>query len=86
METILIAFSIQEMGSIKSKAPWTLSGGHLVFNVKIDFTRKTRWVKNGYLHDSPMELTFAGVVSRETAQLCLTYAVLNNLNVICCDF
>ena len=86
METILIAFSIQEKGSVKSKAPWTLSSGHLVFDVKMDFTRKARQVKNGYLHNFPMELTFSGVVLRETIQLCPTYAALNYLNVMCCDF
>ena len=66
MEMVLIAFSIQEKSSIKPKAPWTLSSGHLVFDVKMDFTRKARYVKNGYLHDSPTESTFAGVVLRET--------------------
>ena len=86
MEMILIAFSIQEKDSVKPNAPQTLSSSHLVFNVKMDFTCKARWIKNGYLHDSPTESTFARVVSRETVRLCLTYAALNDLNVMCCDF
>ena len=86
MNTILVAFNFQPKGSKEPEAPWTLSGGHMVFDVKMDFTRKARWVKNGYLHDPPKESTFAGVVSRETVRLCLTYAALCDLNVMCCDF
>lgn len=86
METIKVAFKFLEKGSAKPEKPWEPTGGHLVFDVKMDFTRKARWVKNGYLHDAPTESTFAGVVSRETVRLCLTYAALNDLNVLCCDF
>ncbi|GFH47961.1 hypothetical protein CTEN210_14370 [Chaetoceros tenuissimus] len=86
MDTIRVAFSFMERGAPEPEKPWMPSGGHLVFDVKMDFTRKARWVKNGYLHDAPTESTFAGVVSRETVRLCLTYAALNDLNVMCCDF
>ena len=27
---------------------WTQSSGHLVFDVKMDFTRKARWVNDGH--------------------------------------
>ena len=39
--------------------------GHLVWDVKMDFTRKTRWVLNGHKMPDPVGSTFAGVVSRE---------------------
>ena len=84
METIKIAFTFLKKGE-NPPPGWEKSDGHIVYDVKMDFTRKGRWVKNGYLHDPPVESSFAGVVSRETVRICLTYAALNELNVMCCD-
>ena len=84
MNTIKVAFQFLKKDR-KATPGYEKSSGHLVFDVKMDFTRKARWVKDGYRHDSPVESTFAGVVSRETVRICLTYASLNDLNVMCCD-
>ena len=44
MYNVSVAFEILE--SNQSPPPdWTKSSGHLVFDVKTDFTRKARWVK-----------------------------------------
>ena len=51
----------------------------------MNFTRKSRWVKNGYIHDPPAESTFSVVVSRETVIIFLTYDTLNDLKVMCCE-
>jgi hypothetical protein len=48
----------------------------------MDFTRKARWVKNGHKTPDPTTSSFAGVVSRESIWIALTYAALLGLTVI----
>ena len=65
---------------------WSRSSGHLVFDVKMDFSRKARWVKDGHRTPEPELSTFTGVVSRESVRiLALTYAAMNNIKVTVCD-
>jgi hypothetical protein len=61
------------------------SSGHFVFDVKMDFTRKARWVKDGHKHADPVSSTYAGVVSHESVHIALTYAALNEIDVTCAD-
>ena len=51
----------------------------------MDFTRKARWVKDGHRTPEPEFSTFAGVVSRESVRIALTYAALNGIGVTACD-
>ena len=84
MKTILPAFDILTYGS--SPPPgYTRSSGHIIFDVKMDFTRKSRWVKDGHLTADPLESNFAGVVSRESVRIAFTYAALNELKVYAAD-
>ena len=66
MKNVGITFTILDMGK-KAPPGWTKPSGHLVFDVKMDFTRKTRWVKDGHRSPNPTTLAYAGVVSRESA-------------------
>ena len=84
MKNVSVAFEILD----ENEAPpigWTVSSGHLVFDVKMDFTRKARWVKDGHKTPDPEQPTFAGVVSRESIRIALTYAGLNNIQVMAAD-
>ena len=84
MNTILVAFDIKKEGT--SIPPgYSRSSGHIIWDVKMDFTRKARWVKNGHLTRNPTSSTFAGVVSRESIRILLTYAALNDLDVWATD-
>ena len=83
MRTILPAFDLSDNDVIPPDYKQT--SGHLVFDVKMDFTRKARWVKNGHLTADPESSNFAGVVSRESVRIALTYAALNNLDVCAGD-
>ena len=84
MSNVKVAFEILDDG--KSAPPgWTKSSGHLVFDVKMDFTQKARWVKDGHKTSDPEQSTYAGVVSRESVRIALTYAALNNIGVTACD-
>jgi hypothetical protein len=65
---------------------WSKVSGHIIFDVKMDFTRKARWVLNGHLTPDATDVsTYAGVVSRESKRIALTYAALNGLDVIAAD-
>eukprot|EP00957_Ditylum_brightwellii_P119055 9080794-Ditylum_brightwellii.AAC.1 len=44
-------------------------------------TRKARWVRDGLKTPYPDGSTYAGVVSRESVRIALTYAALNGLGV-----
>ena len=80
MYNVGVAFEILDEGA---HAPhgWKRVTGHLVWDVKMDFTRKARWVLDGHKTPDPIGSTYAGVVSRESVCIALTYAALNELDV-----
>ena len=84
MSNVKIAFEILDEDD-PLPIGWTQSSGHLVFDVKMDFTRKARWVKDGHKTPKPEHSTYAGVVSRESVRIALTYAALDELNVCAAD-
>ena len=84
MKNLACAFRILENGDIMPVG-YEQSSGHFVFDVKMDFTRKARWVKDGHKHADPIASTYAGVVSRESVRIALTYAALNEIDVTCAD-
>jgi Reverse transcriptase (RNA-dependent DNA polymerase) len=84
MLNVGIAFEILDDG----KSPpigWSKQSGHIIFDVKMDFTRKARWVLDGHKTSTPEGSTYAGVVSRESVRIALTYAALNGLPVMAAD-
>ena len=56
-------------------------GVHLIFDVKMDLTRKARLVAGGHRTPDPIDTTYAGVVTRESVRIVLTYAALLELSV-----
>ena len=84
MTNIGIGFEVLPEG--QSAPPgWRKTSGHLVWDVKMDFTRKARWVLDGYKSPDPVGSKYAGVVSRESVRIALTYAALNGLQVFSAD-
>ena len=84
MLNIGIAFEVLDEG--KSAPPgWKKVTGHLIWDVKMDFTWKARWVLDGHKMANPIGSTYAGVVSRESVRIAFTYAALNDLNVCAAD-
>jgi hypothetical protein len=66
MSKVCVAFKIA--GPNKHAPPgWHKASGHIIFDVKMDFTCKARWVKEDG-HKTPDSTTpsFAEVVSRES--------------------
>ena len=84
MTNVKVAFEILKKNEAIPDG-WTRSSGHLVFDVKMDFTRKARWVKDGHKTPNPIWSTYAGVVSRESVRIALTYAALNDIPVMAAD-
>ena len=84
MTNVGIAFEVLEEGE-KAPVAWRKVSRHLVFNVKMDFTRKARWVLEGHKTPKPTGSTYAGVVSRESVHIAFTYATLNGLDVCAAD-
>ena len=84
MYNVRVAFEILDEGA---HAPhgWKQVARHLVWDVKIDFTRKARWVLDGHKTLNPIGSTYACVVSRESVHIALTYAALNDLDVFAAD-
>jgi Reverse transcriptase (RNA-dependent DNA polymerase) len=58
---------------------------HMVFDVKIDFTRKARYVGGGHVTKPPTTQTYASVVSRESVRIAFLYASLNDLKIMSAD-
>jgi hypothetical protein len=84
MHNVGIAFEVLEE-SESIPVSWKKVTGHLVFDVQMSLERKTRWVLDGHKMPSPVTLTYAGVVSRESVRIALTYAALNDLDVWAAD-
>ena len=61
----LVAFEILADGE-NAPAGYTKVSGHLIWSVKMDFTRKARWVLDGHKTPDPVGSKYAGVVSRES--------------------
>jgi hypothetical protein len=80
MTNVGVAFEVLE--PIQPVPPgWHKVTGHLVWDVKMDFTRKARWVLGGHKTPDPIGSTYAGVVSRESVRITFTYAALNGVDI-----
>ncbi len=84
MGNTCIAFEIL---GLNKKAPpgWHKASGCIIFDVKIDFTMKACWVKDGHKTPDFLTSSFAGVVSCNSICISLTHAALLGLPVLCAD-
>jgi hypothetical protein len=80
MTEVGVAFKVFDDG-VRAPVGWSKVTGHLVWDVKMDFTGKARWVLDGHITPNPIGSTYAGVVLRESVQIAFTYAALNGLDV-----
>jgi len=58
---------------------------HMNFEVKMDFTRKARFVAGGHIKDPPTEITYSSVVSRDSISIEFLIAALNDLDLAAAD-
>jgi hypothetical protein len=58
---------------------------HIVFDIKMDFTRIARFCAGGHTTNTLMAMTYLSVVSRDTVQIGFMLAALNGLDMMACD-
>ena len=58
---------------------------HVIFDVNMYFTWKSRFVANGNKTEAPVSLTYSSVVSRGSVQLAFLISIMNDLGVMTCD-
>jgi hypothetical protein len=84
MTNVGVTFEVLERN--KSVPPgWKKVTGHLVWDLKMDFTRKARWVLDGHKTPNPIGSTYAGVVSCKSVRIAFTYAALNGVDICAAD-
>ena len=79
-----VPFQILDTGA-RAPIGWSKVTGHLVFDVKMKFTRKAKWVLDGHKTPNPIGSTYGRVVSRESVRIAFTYAALNDLDLFAAD-
>jgi hypothetical protein len=84
MHSIGVAFEVFEDGK-SAPQEWMKASGHIIWGLKMDFTRKARWVLDGHNVPTREGSTYDRVVSRDSVRIALTYAVLNGLEVCAAD-
>ena len=77
--------SVDDVRKGKALIGYTEIKCHMVFDVKVDFSRKARFVAGGHMTDAPNSITYSSVVSRDSVRLAFLIAELNGLDVMTCD-
>ena len=49
---------------------------HMIFDIKLDFTRKARYVAGGHTTSAPTSMTYSSVVARDSVRLVLLQHVI----------
>ena len=84
MGNVGVAFEVLPDG--RSDQPtWIKVTGHLIWDVKMDFTRGSRWVIDGQKTPTPIHPIYAGVVPQERVRIVFMYAALNHVDVCAAD-
>ena len=71
MSNFGIAFEILDENK-NAPVGWSKEIGHLIYDLKVDYTRKSRLVLDGHISADPDGSTYAGVVSRDNISIALT--------------
>jgi hypothetical protein len=94
MEKVKVAFEFCEDWSPEQVRNGTARGDfvgyqeidcHMVFDIKMDLTRKARFVAGGHTTETPNSITYSSVVSRDSVRIAFLSAALNDLDIMACD-
>lgn len=55
---------------------------HKIFDIKVDLTRKACFVAGGHVTDTPTQLTYSSVVTRESVRIAFLIAAVNDLQIL----
>jgi hypothetical protein len=84
MKNVRIAFEAVPSGG-KPPPGYKYVDLMMIFDVKMDFTRKARLVARGDLTDTPPTMTYSSVVSRESVRIAFLVAALNDIDLLMFD-
>ena len=84
MGEVRVAFDVRQQNTTV-RPNYEYLSCYMVFDVKMDFTCKARFVANSVKTRDLHTSTYAGVVSKETVQIAFTYAALNDLDIFAAD-
>ncbi len=84
MRNVKVAFSFLQPGK-KIPIGYKWIPIHMIFDIKMDLTRKARLVAGGHRTDPPTSLTYSSVVSRDSVCIAFLIAALNDLQVLAAD-
>ena len=84
MNNVRIAFDIKQHRE-SAPAGFKRIPLTMIFDIKLDFTKKARLVVGGHITDPPTSMTYSSVLSRESVRIAFTIAALNGLDVIMSD-
>jgi hypothetical protein len=76
MKYVMPAFQILDPGAAEPV-------GHMIFNVKLDFTCNAQLVAGEDVMDPPSSIRYASVVSSNSVCLAFLVAALNDLDILC---
>jgi hypothetical protein len=74
-----------QSGKVKNMTRFQEIGCHIVFDIKMDFTRKARFCTGGHTTNTPAAMTYSSVVLRDSVRIRFMLAALNGLDVMACD-
>ena len=81
MKNMKIAFKFLDKGA-PHPVGYTGIRCHIIFDVKMDLTRKARFVAGGNMTTPPFSMTYASVVSRESVRIVFLLATLNGCDIL----
>ena len=84
MTNIKIAFKFIDDG-IPPPPGYNQTHCFIIFDIKIDLTRKARFIAGGHITNPPTFMTYAIVVSRDRVRIAFLLAALNNLEILAGD-
>ena len=84
MTNVSVSFHILDHGE-EDPVEYEHINCHLIFDVKMDFRRKARFVAGGPTTNPPTGSTYAGVVSQEIFRISFTISALNDLDIFAAD-
>jgi hypothetical protein len=84
MHHVMFAFEILDEGAQEPRMSKRIPF-HMIFDIKIDFTRKARFVAVGHMTDTPVNLTYSSVMARDSVRKPSLIAALNNIDILSGD-
>jgi hypothetical protein len=58
---------------------------HMIFDIKVDLTRKARFMAGGHWTDPPSQVTYSTVVSRDSVRIAFLIAAMNDIEILSAD-